>query len=175
MPGPLSETLKRIRSPSRSTLTPTTGTTPAVSQASRELSTSSFRQTLANSSCDTPTSAESWRASKYSAAPEVSKVVLCSWVISSFRDSTNAGVAPATAVGGFSLLAVLVCVADEHPAQVADTRVIMILGDHVEVVGNCLEGIAGQRYSVLVHSDSSFPVDQSPGARERSPGSITES
>src|SRR5215217_2023149 len=89
MPGPLSETLKRMWPSSRSTLTPTTGGTPDVSQASRELSTSSFRQTLANSSCDTPTSAESWRASKYSAAREISKVVLCSLVITSSRRSSD--------------------------------------------------------------------------------------
>src|SRR5215203_66662 len=89
MPDPLSETLKRIRSSSRPTLTPTTGETPAVSQASRELSTNSFKQTLANSSCDTPTSVESWRASKYSAAREISKVVLCSLGISSSRRSSD--------------------------------------------------------------------------------------
>jgi len=31
------------------------------------------------------------------------------------------------------------------------------------VVGCCMEGIAGWRYSVLVHSDSSFPVGRVPG------------
>src|SRR5215218_702685 len=91
MPGPLSETLKRMISSSSSTLIPTTGGTPAASQASRELSTSSFKQTLENSSCDTPTSAESWRASKYSAAREVSKVVLCSLVTSSSQVSSRSG------------------------------------------------------------------------------------
>src|SRR3712207_6625092 len=75
MPGPLSETASLMVSASRSTWTHTTGATPAVSHASWALSTSSLRHTLANSSFGTPVSVESCRASKYSAARELSKVV----------------------------------------------------------------------------------------------------
>jgi hypothetical protein len=34
----------------------------------------------------------------------------------------------------------------------------------VLVAGCCVEGIAGWRYSVLVHSDSSFPVGRASGS-----------
>jgi hypothetical protein len=177
MPGPLSETLKRMRSSSRSTLTPTTGGTPAVSQASKELSTSSFRQTPANSSCDTPTSAESWRASKYSAAREISKVVLCSLVISSSRrssDDTDNGSDPKNPKGrdtpkdtparlptGFfgttaagqrfeplDLFATLLVEGGVLEEDVpVQARVRVIL-----VVGCCVQGIVGWRYAGDVHN-----------------------
>src|SRR5215204_3749781 len=81
MPGPLSETVSPIMSCSVRTSMATSGRAPAVSDASKALSTSSLRQTLANSVCPTPVSAESCLASKYSEALETSNVVRCSLAI----------------------------------------------------------------------------------------------
>ena len=55
--------------------------------------------------------------------------------------------AAAAAVGCFPLLAVLVHVTDEHPAAHAGVGALVL----VVVVGCCVEGFAGWRYSVLVH------------------------
>src|SRR5215211_241147 len=95
MPGPLSETVSSITPCSFRTSTIISGATPAVSQASRALSINSFRQTLANSLVGTPVSVESCRASKYSAAREVSKVVRSSFVFIlpiPFNNTDNAAI-----------------------------------------------------------------------------------
>src|SRR5215217_1025912 len=81
MPGPLSETVNSVVSlPTRACMS-TLGATPAVSQASSELSTSSLKTTVGKFSRRCPVCVCSSRTSKYSAAREVSKVVRSSLCI----------------------------------------------------------------------------------------------
>ena len=68
----------------------------------------------------------------------------------------------ATAGQRFDPLDLFACLLVEDGVPEVDVpvqaRVRVIL-----VVRCCMEGIAGWRYSVLVHSDSSFPVGRVPG------------